>query len=72
MTRKPSLENFLGLSGGFWEMGGLQWKVLLPVFLIWLIIFVVMHLGVRKGIEGASRILMPILILMMVIITIRR
>ncbi|EGK07828.1 NSS family amino acid:sodium (Na+) symporter [Desmospora sp. 8437] len=64
-------EKFLGLSGSFWEMGGLQWKVLLPVCLVWLITFIVMHMGVRKGIERVSRILMPILILMMVVITIR-
>ncbi|MFD1425745.1 sodium-dependent transporter [Kroppenstedtia sanguinis] len=64
-------ENFLGLSGGFWEIEGLQWKVLLPVCLVWLITYVVMQKGVQKGIERVSRILMPILILMMVVITIR-
>ncbi|SDC37450.1 neurotransmitter:Na+ symporter, NSS family [Melghirimyces thermohalophilus] len=62
---------YLGDTGAFWEAGGLQWKVLLPVLLIWAVILFVMQKGVRKGIERASKILMPVLILMMVAITIR-
>ncbi|PTX59069.1 NSS family neurotransmitter:Na+ symporter [Melghirimyces profundicolus] len=62
---------YLGTTDSFWEAGGLQWNVLLPVLLIWAAILVVMHKGIRKGIERASKILMPVLILMMVFITIR-
>lgn len=56
---------------GFWDVGGIQLKVLLPVLLTWALVYVIMLRGVSKGIELASRILMPTLIVMLVIIVIR-
>ena len=44
---------------GFWDIGGLQWKVLLPLAIAWALIGFLMHRGVSRGIEMASRVLMP-------------
>ena len=56
---------------GFWDIGGLQWKVLLPVVIAWALVYVIMRRGVSKGIELASRVLMPTLIVMLLIIVVR-
>jgi NSS family neurotransmitter:Na+ symporter len=56
---------------GFWDLGGLQWKVLVPVLVAWALVYLIMQRGVSKGIELASRILMPTLIVMLVLIVVR-
>jgi NSS family neurotransmitter:Na+ symporter len=63
--------NYLGVSDSFWNFGGLQWKVLFPVLLIWAFVYFVMRKQAHKGIERLNRILLPALIVMLVIITIR-
>ena len=45
--------------------------LLIPIILIWVINFVVIAFGVKKGIEKATKVFMPILFLSIVIITIR-
>lgn len=67
---------YLATSGGadpgsFWEIGGLQWKLLLPLVIAWVIVYVLLVRGVRHGIELASRVLMPALIVMLILIVIR-
>ena len=56
---------------GFWNIGGIQLKVLVPMLLAWALVYYLMQRGVSKGIEMASRVLMPTLILMLVLIVIR-
>lgn len=56
---------------GFWDIGGLQWKVLIPVVLAWVLVYWLMQRGVSRGIEMASRILLPTLIVMLILIVIR-
>jgi len=63
--------DYLGASGGFWELGGLQWKVLVPVLAVWALAYLVMRRGVRRGIEAASRILIPLLVVMFLVVTVR-
>ncbi|MFC4076112.1 sodium-dependent transporter [Salinithrix halophila] len=70
-TEKFFLNNYLGITDSFWNIGGIQWKVLIPVFLLWAFIYFVMRQQAHKGIERLTKILMPILIVMMIIITIR-
>lgn len=70
------IEDYLATSAGaapegFWQLGGVQWKVLIPMLIAWLLIYVIMQRGVNKGIELASRVLMPALILMLLIIVLR-
>lgn len=56
---------------GFWDIGGVQLKVLIPMLIAWGLIYYLMQRGVSKGIEMASRVLMPTLIVMLVLIVIR-
>lgn len=56
---------------GFWDIGGIQLKVLIPMLIAWAMVYVLMRRGISKGIELASRVLMPTLIVMLVVIVIR-
>ncbi|PTM57669.1 sodium-dependent transporter [Desmospora activa] len=70
-TESFFFNNYLGVTDDFWQFGGFQWKVLLPVVLVWAVVYWTMLRGVRGGIERLSKVLMPVLILMMVAITLR-
>ncbi len=60
-----------GDPSGFWDVGGLRLGVLLPVVVAWGLIFWILKRGVSRGIELASKVLMPALIVMLVIIVVR-
>jgi len=69
------LGTYLGLSdpskwyaGGF---GGLQWKVVVPLILVWAIVYFVLSRGVKGGIEKANKIFMPALFILIIIMAIR-
>jgi NSS family neurotransmitter:Na+ symporter len=51
--------------------GGVQWKVFLPLVVVWLVAYVVLIRGVKRGIEQANKIFMPILFLLVIIMAIR-
>lgn len=68
--------DFLGTSeggdpAGFWQVGGLQLKVLVPVLLTWLFIYAILMRRVPKGIELVSKVFIPLLIVLLVIIVVR-
>jgi NSS family neurotransmitter:Na+ symporter len=68
--------SYLGIPDGAvteegWNLGGLQWHILLPLVIVWGVIFYTIFKGVRKGIELMSRIFMPILIVLMIVFVIR-
>lgn len=65
------MNQFLHVSDDVWSFGGIQWNVLLPVVIIWVLAYFIMRRGIQKGIEVANRILLPILVLMMILIAIR-
>ncbi|HEX5511018.1 MAG TPA: sodium-dependent transporter [Actinomycetales bacterium] len=70
------ISKYLGTSAdgdpsGFWDVGGLRLDVLLPVLVAWGLIFWILKRGVSRGIELASKVLMPALIIMLVIIVVR-
>lgn len=62
---------FLQLSSSSFEFGGVVWYVLIGVALIWIINWFVCYKGVKKGIEKINKILLPTLVVIMIIITIR-
>jgi NSS family neurotransmitter:Na+ symporter len=62
---------FLGVSDSFWSVGGLQFGVLIPFVIAWAIVFWLLIRGVGRGIELASKILIPLMAIMMVVIVIR-
>ena len=63
--------NYLGLTDGPFNLGGLQMKVFIPLILVWGINYIVLRGGVKKGIEKANKVFMPILIVLIIIIAIR-
>ena len=63
--------NFLGVSDSFWSVGGFQFKVLLPVLIMWAVVYWLLVRGINRGIELASRILIPALVLMILVVVIR-
>jgi len=63
--------SYLGLTDGAFDFGGVRTAILAALVLVWAINFIVLYSGVRKGIELANKIFIPILIVMMLIITIR-
>lgn len=67
------LYSYLGLTekwnaAGF---GGLQWKVVLPLALVWLITYVILSRGIKSGIEKANKIFMPVLFVLVILMAIR-
>ena len=65
------LGNYLGVSDSFWAVGGLQLKVLIPVVIMWAIVYFLLVRGVSRGIELASRVLIPTLVVMILVVVIR-
>ncbi len=63
--------SYLGLTDSFWQIGGIQWKVLLATAIAWAITYWLLRRGVSKGIEIASKILIPALVVMIIIVVIR-
>lgn len=63
--------SYLGLTDSFWQIGGIQWKVLLATAIAWAITYWLLRRGVSKGIELASKILIPALVVMIIIVVIR-
>lgn len=57
--------------GSFWNPGGLQWHIVLPLLIVWLISFFILYRGVSRGIEWANKIFMPLLVVLVFIIMIR-
>lgn len=64
-------EKYLGLSSGAFDFGGIKTYILVALVLVWIINFIVLYSGVKKGIELANKIFIPILIIMILIITVR-
>jgi NSS family neurotransmitter:Na+ symporter len=63
--------DYLGLTGGPFELGGFRGLILITVIVTWLINFVVLYAGVKKGIEKANKIFIPLLIIILLIIMVR-
>jgi len=62
---------FLGFSGSAFTLGGIQWQIFFSLLAVWLINYFIIAGGVEKGIEKASKIFMPLLALMVLVIVIR-
>ncbi|RYD02563.1 hypothetical protein N752_24860 [Desulforamulus aquiferis] len=62
---------YLGLTGGPFELGGLQAGILIPLLLAWVVTFAALYSGVKGGIEKANKFFMPALFIIIIIIAIR-
>lgn len=63
--------DYLGVTSSQFELGGLQWGVVIPVVIAWIVIYAAIRGGVKKGIEVANKVFMPLLALFLIIIAIR-
>ena len=64
-------KSYLMLSDSPMDFQGLRWPIMASVAGAWLICWVVLFKGVKKGIEIASKIFMPVLFILILIITCR-
>ncbi len=62
---------YLHISNGVWNFGGIQWPIFFTLLGVWVIIFFILFRGVKAGIEKASKVLMPLLAVIMILFTIR-
>lgn len=75
-TKSFLFNDYLGMPGDVvtdsgWNFGGIQWHILLPLVVIWAIAYYIFVSGVRKGIERANKIFMPILVVVLILFVIR-
>ena len=56
---------------GFWNFGGFKFNVLIGLIIVWGLNYFILYKGIKKGIEKASKIFMPILAVLLVLITLR-
>lgn len=62
---------YLQLTGGPFELGGINTQILLPLAIAWIVAFFAIYTGVKAGIERMTKILIPVLFFMVVFIVIR-
>ncbi len=62
---------FLNFSGSAFNLGGIQWPIFFALLAVWLINYLIIAGGVEKGIEKASKIFMPLLAAMVLVIVFR-
>lgn len=70
-TKDFFFSQFLAVSDGPFDIGGFNLKALIPLILVWVLNYAILMGGVKKGIEKANKILMPMLIICIVVIAIR-
>lgn len=61
----------LGLTDSPLILGGLQTNLLIPLIIAWAVTFIALYTGVKGGIERISKILIPMLFFMVLLIAIR-
>ena len=62
---------YLHISEGVWSLGGIQWPIFFTLVGVWAVIYFILYQGIKAGIEKASKILMPVLLVIMILFTIR-
>src|SRR5699024_10101820 len=63
--------NYLQLADTPGTFGGLVPGVVIPLAIIWIVVLGILYKGVKKGIEIANRIMIPLLLIIFLIIVIR-
>lgn len=53
------------------QFGGFANGVLLPLLLVWVVTLAIMFSGVKKGIEAATKVMLPLLVVLFLIVVIR-
>lgn len=58
---------FLELTSSPWSFEGVVWPIFIAAFVIWFVNWLVLFSGIKKGIELANKIFMPLLFLLLLI-----
>lgn len=64
-------KEYLNLDGSPSKLGAIQWHVAIPMAIAWAITFNTVYRGVKSGIEKLSKVLMPVLFLMVLALIVR-
>ncbi len=70
-TREFFFQEFLHLTSNPFEFGGMVWPVFAGAVVIWLVTWLVLYSGVKKGIEVANKIFMPVLFVLLLVMLFR-
>ncbi len=62
---------FLGVSSGPWDLGGIRYGIAAAVILVWGINYIITKKGISGGIEKACKVITPLLAVLMVIMAVR-
>ncbi|MBN1591788.1 MAG: sodium-dependent transporter [Candidatus Coatesbacteria bacterium] len=65
------LKDYLGLTSGPWEIGSLNWHIVIALAVVWALNWFITYKGVQRGIELACKIFMPLLLVLTIILVIR-
>ena len=64
-------QDFLALSSGPMELGNIVWPIFFAAIAMWFVVWIVLFSGVKRGIELANKIFMPLLFVMLLIMLFR-
>ncbi|MDD2212745.1 MAG: sodium-dependent transporter [Clostridia bacterium] len=70
-TKSFFFSQYLKLSEGPLNLGGIQLHILIPFLAVWLIGYVILSKGIKNGIEKANKVLIPTLIVLTGVIVVR-
>ncbi len=62
---------YLQLTDSPMSLGGLNFKVVIPLLIVWIANYSILRMGIKGGIEKANKIFMPLLVLSILVIVIR-
>lgn len=62
---------FLKISSGPWNFGGIRWNIAIAVVVVWFLNYYITQKGISAGIEKACKIITPTLAILMVMMTVR-
>jgi len=62
---------YLQLTDSPMKLGGLNMKVVIPLLIVWGVNYGVLRLGIKKGLEKANKIFMPLLVIALLVIVVR-
>jgi len=65
------MSEFLNITKGPWELGSVQWHIVIALAVVWALNWFITFKGVQRGIEIACKVFMPLLLVLTVILVIR-
>ena len=63
--------SFLKLTDSPFNFGSIVWPILIGIVIVWIINWIICYRGIKSGIEKANKILLPTLVVIMIVITIK-